>query len=415
MIQNTFIPDISYHLIFSFLSIRELAPISQCSKEWRRIVTEPSFFNMYRQTGVLTIDNKNNVSKSPLRRVIRKVRIETLNNEINHLGSYNRLEVLDMTFDRIYFSYFDPGCDFISIFKQLGPKLTELIVRLQRYKHKINTYSFIKFQTALHFLTSLTSLKLQNVFYYSFISDISFLSVMKQLQSFSCNCIGVSSKELAATLQSSCPDLIRLEVGHFNNLNDLEEICQGLQYSKLTHLGDFSNLSRFDQNLYAQSLNKLNHLQTIEYFVFYQNIPHISLGKWIHYLEIFDMFLNDEDVNSILALPYLKSLKMHGIRMNDSQIENLIHGLSSRLEHLDLVGEEDFQISFKSLSKCIQLKTISFSSILFTNNEEILLLSNCKQLESIMIPDLLFFNDDEIYQAFEIPSTLFPKLKLAVI
>jgi hypothetical protein len=41
------IPDISYHNIFCFLPLHQLVRIAQCNKELNRIVTEPSFFNMY--------------------------------------------------------------------------------------------------------------------------------------------------------------------------------------------------------------------------------------------------------------------------------------------------------------------------------------------------------------------------------
>jgi hypothetical protein len=423
MFQNTFIPDISYHLIFSFLSIHELASISQCSKEWRRIVTEPCFFNMYRQTDMLTIDNKNNVSKSPLRHVIRKVRIETLDNEINHLGFYNRLEVLEMTFDWIYFHSIDHNFDFVPVFKILGPKLCELNVHLRRWNAQNiipNSYSFVQFHKALSLLTSITLLRLQNVYSQLFISDISFLSVMKQLQSFSCNCINVTAKELAATLQSSCPDLTRLEVGYFRNSNDLEEICQGLQHSQLSHLGAFSNISRIDQNLYAQSLNKLRNLKTIEYSLQYIiDIPHTSLGRWIHHLEIFDKNLYADHVNSIIALPHLKSLKMIGLGIETLQIQNLIESLSSRLEHLFLDRDRDwdeFEISFQSLSKCIKLKTLSILNITFSDSRCINILFNCQQLETICINcfNFIYLPKKEkviMDQAFKIPSSVFPNLK----
>jgi hypothetical protein len=42
------IPDISYHLIYCFLSLKELTLVGQCGKTWNRLVTEPSFLNLFR-------------------------------------------------------------------------------------------------------------------------------------------------------------------------------------------------------------------------------------------------------------------------------------------------------------------------------------------------------------------------------
>jgi hypothetical protein len=93
------IPDISYHLIFCFLSLKELTCIAQCNKEFTRLVTESSFLNMFHFQGVLNINRQMQIqsaSQSPLRSVIVNIKMDIYLDETMEFSHFNRLESLDL-------------------------------------------------------------------------------------------------------------------------------------------------------------------------------------------------------------------------------------------------------------------------------------------------------------------------------
>jgi hypothetical protein len=170
----------------------------------------------------------------------------------------------------------------------------------------------------------------------------------------------------------SLPELTELKLDNLNediNFNVLREICHhpsSSQYVKLKHLGKFQDISLGQENECVQLLNKLTHLQTIDIHVNrnLQRIPTL-LGKWIHHLSIDLRKLRDEDVTAIISLSNLKSIELWKCKFNNLQINHLIAGLSSRLEVLYILyDQENFEISFQTLCQCIRLKSLSLFNVL---------------------------------------------------
>jgi hypothetical protein len=421
MSQSNYIPDISYHLVFCFLSFHQLPLIAQCSKEWNRIVTEPQFLNMFRHnetTNIVNIEHISNAHSSALRHMIRKVSMSYQPlKSTQFLTQFHHLQFLD-----IKIKWEAADFDITSVFKALGSHLLELKVHISSVDFFSNY--FFRFENALCFLTSLTSLHLTSNRLQT-INDTKFLTQMKQLKTFVCDCIDFIIVHESFTQDlSCCSELTHLNLFEGNEIAIyLSSLSESLKNTKLNHLGGFLNVSETQQYECLDILNNLSYLQTIGIRInaFYEDtIPPIPkiLGKWIQHLEILGR-VSDQDVIDINSLPYLKSLVLNQC-MNNFQIKMLIEGLPTRLEHLCISSARYLvlEISFQSLSRCIELKTLDLSTIVIINEHDFESLQNLKQLESITIiyssfgqnPKLNFASPN-IQSALKLPSHIFPKLK----
>jgi hypothetical protein len=196
-------PDISYHLIFCFLSLEELCLIAQCSKEWKRLVTAPSFLNMFPNeyefqctngssidyvtrsieyiTNEYKIQNAYNSSFCPL---IHGIRIKQRHCNwmmTSCLVYFHRLVSLHLKIDWCQ----DNENKISHVFEALGSRLRELNIKIYGFNNK--AAQFYLFQNALSHLTQLNSFTLRS--YNKIMTNLSFLSHMKDLQLFSCDCI----------------------------------------------------------------------------------------------------------------------------------------------------------------------------------------------------------------------------------
>jgi hypothetical protein len=421
------IPDISYQLVFCFLPLRNIPIIAQCSKEFKRIVTEPFFFNLFPRHEMVVFKHKSsfvNASSSTFRQMIHQIRLFFRNLKCNRfLIHFNHLESLDMTID--WYTVFD----FTPVFQALGSRLLELKVE-SVFPNLIvsgdDSSTFFNFQSALSFLTLLKILNLSN-FIYEKISDLSFLSHMKQLKSFKCDCIHPRPFTIQTLVEnlskcSELTDLVLFKNQYWPDLNHLANLFNALEKTKLIHFGWFCNITQDQQYKLAEILNHFSYLQTIgielESAILFDdiddtNIP-ISLGKWIRHLKISFRECSDQDVIDIISLPHLISLELNKCKIYSLQMKNLIDGLSPRLTDLSVSSPNNSvyscEISFNSLSRCVKLKSLNLSKIKGLKDEEFHLLSNCKELESITIQSL---HDNQI--TLTIPSNRFPMLKTVIL
>jgi hypothetical protein len=382
--SNNIIPDISYHLIFCFLSLRQLPLIAQCSKEYKRIVTELSFLNMFRHKYAMElfkIKNKQQIellSKSPFHHAIRGIIMHDtygnlLSNSIYFIQFY-KLISLDIAID--WCEDRKQNFDIKPVFQALGPGLLKLKIIVFNNPYKSSPWNF---QKALLFLTSLTSLELNKVFP----TDCSFLSHMKQLRSFSCDF-----------------DLTHLYLNYSSPSDNsfvyqMRNVCTELENSKLKNIGSFkyfTNIPKKQESECLQLLNRFNQLETIDIkFVCNDKIP-TFLGKWIQNLEFHQRTITDRDMSDmIINLPNLKSITLESCMIQPLQIKNLINGLCKRLEVLCINSENGFhvtyfQVPFDSLFTCTKLKSLKLALVydLEMNKIDELFIC-CKQLKSVEI------------------------------
>jgi hypothetical protein len=394
------IPDISYQLVFCFLSLQQLPLIAQCSKEWKRLVTVPPFLNLFSNNNnkmhhkiVLQSDKERkleSLSKSSFRSIIHEIKLIDFSYETIFLVEFNRLESLTLEINWTKCNQFNIS----PVFEALGPRLTELNVNMKLY---VLTSSLIQdFQNALSFLTSLVSLKFITNDCVKIFQNISFLSRMKQLKSLCCDCIQeiVLMKHMVDYL-GALENLTHLELCDFFYFDfssfevQFKELVNGLKHLKLKHLGSFYIPPQHKQIKFAQLLNQFfPYLETIDVRIGQQsNIPGFIFDKWIHHLQINNRYLEEQDVQEIKSLSNLKSFKLYNFGIEKVNMSYLIDGLSSRLEILDLhvYNYYDWRISFRSISRYTKLKSLSLFDVLSVDDKEFELLTNCKQLESISI------------------------------
>jgi hypothetical protein len=380
------IPDISYHLVFCFLQLKELPLVAQCSKEWNRLATNPSFLVMFKHNDVLNLNPpKNNeiidlTPTSPFLRVIRKIKFSNhfcSLDQMNILIHFTRLKSLNL---KIRWSQNltnrEMNFDITHLFQALSSELIELSIEIFKNTNSVPPVALCHFQTALSLLTSLKILKIrcmdENI-----IQDISFLSHMKNLRVFSCNCISdvLSSSNALATNLSFCKKLLHLQymMDYDDPIPHLRDLCTGLENSKLSslYLG-YDPLENQDYECF-QLLNKLKHLKKIVLAMPSKPRIPISLGKWIHSLFLVHRPMTDQDVIDIIGLPFLKSIHLLNCTMDGLKMKALTDGLAPRLEEFTANADRDhivgIEIPFESLSKCDKLKTLALTYVTIDERE----------------------------------------------
>jgi hypothetical protein len=425
-----FIPDISYQLVFCFLPLNQLPIIARCSKRCRAIVTNPSFLNMFPiQTIIIT--NSIVTYSGPFIDLVRKLIIQkTINcrNETILLIKFRRLFSLEMTIDFHQFQEFN----ITPVFQELGPRLRELKVSCEQNSRLNTPNSFILFQKSLSLLNSLTSLKLFDhpKFGDKIVNDISFLSHMKKLQNFTCNCIHSSINiEILLSQITLLTDLSSLELDSFfpysfakDAYYQLKRFFVALENTndKLAKIGFFSFMPNNEEFLHL--FTKLNQLKEIRVrIIIGESIP-TMLSKWIYDLELFGLGFSNENICEIIRLSNLKSLKLIRCVISNLKMKSLMNGLSSRLEELTIYQETSshYTFSFIYLSECVNLKNLALLNTTHLDFDHFEILLNCKKLESIVINycsnNMTIYDDSrrlslEMHQALKIPSAKFPNLK----
>jgi hypothetical protein len=425
------IPDISYHLIFCFLSLQELPLIAQSSKEWKRLVTAQSFLNMFVHKYKYMIDYKKEIFEaslvnSPFSHVIRDlIFIIPVNHNLELIYSIHQFKCIESL--KLCIDFYDSKnreFDITPVFKALGPKLRKLTAVLDHVTYMGTPVpAFLHFQNVLSLLTSLRSLKLKISSQIKF-TNISFLSHMNQLESFVCECISnkVSMQELMPYLRC-CPHLIHLDLGYlfFNHrLKYLTDLYNSIQNPKLSHLGRFYNIDKNHELEYAKLLNQMVHIKTIDILIQndHSTLPTL-LGKWIQNLVLNDRKLEFEFICSIIdGLPHLTSLSLINCTVSDQSMWFLIQGLSSKLEILKVDSEDSWcNVPLSSLSNCLKLKSLKLCDAIdvHTKSCDFNVLTKCSLLESIIIKNNFgaFYQinlDTSMQKALKIPSLIFPKL-----
>jgi hypothetical protein len=420
-------PDISYHLIFCFLSLKELPLIARCSKEWNRLVTQPSFLNMFPKQHIY-FDRETMIqsaSTSSFQIIISRIKLNISflcpSSATSYLTHFKHLIYLNLNMVNYWFGNNNKTSDgFVShVFQLLGSTLRQLTISISP---DFTTFALLnQLQNALSFLTSLESLKIMNnsTRHFNF-TNSSFLSHMKELKLFSCDCIGNISliRDLPDNL-ALCSSLVHLDLqGYlFDNLVEFKKVFKAFQNSKINHLAGLYNIHKDQEYECAQLLNQLSHLRSIDISLVSLDHPIPKLlGKWIHRLSINNRIFSEKDILDIINLPHLKSLcLLYRCKLSSEQMENLIGGLSYQLEHLHVnLSHGPLVISFQPLSKLVNLKSLSFQDVFMKDFREYELLTNCKQLESIKMKSQYLFKEklsENMQEALKIPSSVFPRLK----
>jgi hypothetical protein len=395
-----YIPDISYHLVFCFLTLPELSHVARCNKEWRRRVITPSFLSMFPHHIEIQCKNIHKIehaAASPFRQVIHKmIFLDTCRlGAASYLVSFPRLLKLDMDVDWMHID----NADFdITLVFQSMPFLQELKVSTETVPHRGVPLSFAHFQVALGSLKALTFLDfspfqyMRNVFHPTLISSI-----------------------------RSLTNLTYLNIGYFDgDAFTLEQLClQPGAPINLKHVGQFCHWTQKAQEAYALHLNKLPSLQTIGGTMKISMEPICTLlNKYVQKIAIFDTEINNKVVETLFSFTSLKSISLEHCKPNSQQLNKLITGLSYRLEELCIINDWPYEnpthLSFSTLSLCSKLKTIQLFNVHGLYAQQCDLLLNLKQLTTIRLAGYQFHVNQlepHMKHALTLPSKEFPMLK----
>jgi hypothetical protein len=428
MKQNESIPDISFHLIFCFLSLNELALVSCCNKEWKRLVTCPSFLNMFRHHPSLRVNQQSmlEASRSLFRQFIHTIHVSDLEN-LNCLNHFPRLYSLEIEVDWFGERYLN---DEINVFGQLNKSLKQLKIYLASYARNETPNIFTSFQKDLCSLTNLTHLYVKDC--NRMLTDSWFIRFMKSLEYLEFyDSISQSYEFELIDIIRSLPCLISLSMGNFDTnkcngspfifkKNHIARLCEQPGAPPiLQEIRACFDIENHEQDECVQHLFKLPSLKIIACIVkdLYSQIP-IFLRPWLSNLriEFWSSTLSSTDVDRMISLSHLNSLFLYNsdIRNNiDTDLSKLIHGVSSTLKMLNIIClKNHYELSFELLASCKKLESLSCCHLPYTNfkpDQSHLLLDNCPQLHT-----LRFLGCNLKARDFDIklPSLSYPNLKI---
>jgi hypothetical protein len=206
--QPSFIPDISYYLVFSFLKISDLSRVARCNQEWRRLVTDKTFSNMYisKETFVFHhVENKiNALSLNPMRHLIHRVKTDFCSsNTINQFVNFSHLHSLDIEMMHTLLEVVDLN----PLFQALTHKLRFLRLYIS------SSIPSPPFPFAIHLLTGLTSLIVIGSTN-EFLKDVSYLYNLKQLEQLQFTIHDQSQLYDLIPVIRSLPCLKKFQVSH---------------------------------------------------------------------------------------------------------------------------------------------------------------------------------------------------------
>jgi hypothetical protein len=376
---SPYIPDISYQLIFCFLDLRELTHIAQCSRDYKRIVTNQSFMNMYKNTEEvsLPVNNVNNRSwhlliASPFQKAVQNIKFNyRYPLEIFNLFSqFTNLKKLNL-----YIECWNTLTD-LSQFK----KLESLIIKFH-------------FRASVFFSGSIQS---------KIIADVRALPNFELLD---------------------VQDLFT-----YYGLDNFRSLCAqpGAPPKLRTIMSIEGDMKEKQQDEIFDLLQQLPSLYEIELIHCSNNLLPMSWAKWVKHIQFYEYEKIATSINHFDPFNQLESLNLNeSYFWFDGELDQLIGANLATLKHLTIKGI--FEISFKLISKCTELIVLNIcecdNGIL---TSEFHLLYNCRKLKELRLHKVhngvfkcdWFKMEDlstEQQAALVIPSKVFPLLQVCEI
>jgi hypothetical protein len=422
--NHQYIPDISFHLIFCFLTLKELTLISQCSHQFKRMVTNPSFLKMYSRDEILYLLGIGNLSlliNSPINKTIQNIKYigEYTLNMLPSITQISNLKTLRLE------QPLDDSQNFTTLlpcFNHPIPlqSLNELYI-LIRYGRPDNNCLFQSFSLFpnLHTLNIIF-----NICEFDSI-EISNIVQLQKLQKLKLSSPRPSGKNIQIIIDTVrlLPSLRVLDVHNLftkEPLMSLRKLCaQPGAPPSLRKICSMYNLSE-DPEESARLLEQLTELDSIEVdFVDSLPIPN-CFSRWMCHISIYNRVFQENDVKNLVLLKRINFLQLNNCSINNEMLNELLcANASRRIKKLILNYMNNSIISFQILSKLTEITHLHLISVRGTFLEsEFHLLYNCKKLEEIIIINSGFhwvsLNFDQ-KQELIIPSKILPSLKKIIL
>jgi hypothetical protein len=312
--QQYHVHDISYHLVFCFLTLKELAVIVQCSREFRRLVTMQSFISMYSSKEIIKLNinqSLNSLAKSPFRFFVYNISLQyfpgmnltsftTLN--LTSFSRLNSVTVDDNRHNWILNHLIIKKCCEIPSLKQLNlPELSirdlsELTERSHSLEHisSFNNLNKIDLDTCAQLLSRIPSLQsisyerhqndeqltlpkqlfpwITSIYFcdYEFkLGDFEEILNIKKLRDLSLdNCRNIGILQFQSLMKSMENQLQFLEIARWNVISPIiirsVSICKNLKSFKFVCYNDF----------------KFHHLKVLTNLAMLEHLELIMMGDW---------------------------------------------------------------------------------------------------------------------------------------
>jgi hypothetical protein len=343
MSSNQYIPDISFHLIFCFLKLKELPHIEQCCHRFKRLVTNESFLKMFssshQEEVIILPTNKKNDSRrwnlliaSPFQSLVQNV--------------------------ELYYNDFS---------------LEEALPLFEQFKH-------------LHNL-NLNYIRFENINQFSSISQLKKLETLRitfnHIYSFQC-------LEYIIEIVRALPELLVLDVEELFGIYKVENIrllcAQPGAPFKLTTIKSITShkLDHQNQKEISDLFQQLPALCAIELKGWCYSLPQ-HLAKWVNRIHFDDYEDDDHDIETFEIFNRIESITIIEFCISSLGLEKLIRTNFSRLKHLTF--ERGLAtLSFTLISKCTELIVLNISHCnRGLISSEFHLLNNCTKLKELRL------------------------------
>jgi hypothetical protein len=425
------IPDISFHLVFCFLTLRELTLIDQCSHDFRRLATKKSFIDMYSCEQFISKHSSNYTKlliASPFRHTIKHIEFHDIFplRMFQMVQQFSHLKKLNIK----HLQYIEIGNQSYANIKPLA-SLQELCVVL--FKTTDPPHSIDNFFQSFSLFPNLTTLDI------TFDCSTEVLSLgnifssnqFKQLEKlrFDFNGKGINSNTLSIIdFIRHLPALRVLAVDELLSfsgagLANLCRLCAQPGAPPVLTKILISSFEVFDITTLesvAQQLQQLPKLDTIvtSGWLLHSSTP-IVMIPW---LRKFKANLCNLWVVDIMNLNLYNKLELIHIWNCDISEAVWSYFITKHAKSLKKIAIEDcsfynndnlHNLSFKILAQCTELTSLFVCNCINWLVDEFHFLIGCTKLEKISMIHCGFGENQE--HALKLQSQVFPSLKVFTI
>jgi hypothetical protein len=420
MTKQQFIPDISFHLIFCFLTLKELTFIAQCSRHFKRLVTNPSFLNMVSFENMIDIKNKHTLVQmieSPFQHTVKNIKhsIELLSGMLVMITQFTRLKKLTLRYK--------PNEKLNS--PATLKSLEELdILFIISHDTNLLLFSFSSFPNLIKL-----NLCYENRFLFPFQFDSDKLAQLQNLETLNITDYHgyLTNSNIIETIRS-LPVLKVLGLHGFsftdNRMGNLQRLCAQPGAPRLLKIIDSESFSfslthselLLPAYEIAHLLEQLPALNQIRVTIFNNIQFPIELARWTKSLSIFHSNFNIDDITALSHFNNLESFCLHGCNTNGLAFEK---NISRQLKSLTIKDQHSKIISFERISQFTELTHLCLEECWGLLASDFHFLFHCRKLETIQIQSCwglkLSHLSDQCRAALKLPSYVFPSLKDIII
>jgi hypothetical protein len=440
-----FIPDISYHLIFRFLRIKQLSLIARCSKEFRRLVTNKSFINMYSSKEVIKINDLNkmiSMIESSFKTTLQNIEFNyiSLFDVLPWIANFTNLKNLKLNATTNCYNRRNPVIhEKIEMLTQNSPpsqSLNNLIIELRDFEHLYYNNKLYD-ESLFSLFQNLTVLDLRIPTYIFNLINISIVNHLKKLANLTILFVGNDDHSADAQVIDTVrllPSIKVLDANglfRFDNENKLLNIglknlrrlcaqpgapaCLTAIHSK--HWPAADNIPHENyQNEVVQLLQQLPALNEFSILGFCCDSIPTFLAPWTKDIEIYKTIIVSQHIKEIFQFSRIESISLIYCSITTDLLVNLIRIHTTRLKKFLFEGLLEHIPFLSAISECSQLYHLEIRNCKgLQQTKDLQILHKCKQLKFLRLFDcgFHFYDLDSNYYQNELPSQVFQALKFA--